>query len=162
MSNQVVYRNYACALINQVVDTNKKRHADTHDLDKIQYKKRYQFDEPLKNYFALSHKWNEPIATLTQEIQSKDERLSGCQIDYDNNSYNNLNFKTINENESMANLKQKSLDGNVVINFISNRDDLLKEFQLQRESMRKMEEQQRENMRKMEEQQRENIQIRGI
>jgi hypothetical protein len=105
MSNQVVYRNrnYACALKNQEVDTNKKRHADTHDLDKIQYKKRYQFDEPLKNYFALSHKWNEPIATLTQEIQSKDERLSGCQIDYDNNSYNNLNFKTINENESMAN-----------------------------------------------------------
>ena len=46
----------------------------------------------------------------------------------------------------MANLKQKLLDGNVIINFISNRNDLLKEFQLQRESMRKMEEQQQENM----------------
>ena len=37
-------------------------------------------------------------------------------------------------------LKQKSLDGNVILNFISNRDDLLNEFQLQRENMRKMEE----------------------
>jgi hypothetical protein len=134
-----VYRNYACVLKNQVVDTNKKRHADTHDRDKIQYKKRYQFDEAVKNYFVLPHQWNEPIVTLTQEIQSKDKSLSGCQIDNDNNSFNNLNFKTINENESMANLKQKSLDGNVIIKFISNRDDLLNEFQLQRENMSKME-----------------------
>ena len=37
-------------------------------------------------------------------------------------------------------LKQKSLDGNVILNFISNRDDLLNEFQLQRENMRKKEE----------------------
>ena len=75
-----------------------------------------------------------------KDIQSKDKNLSDCQIDNDNNSFNNLNFKTINENESMANLKQKSLDGNVILNFISNRDDLLNEFQLQRENMRKKEE----------------------
>ena len=87
MSHQVVYRNYACALKNQVVDSNKKRHADTHKLNKIQYKKRYQFDEAVKNYFVLPHQWNEPIATLTQEIQSKDKNLSDNVDDFKKSCY---------------------------------------------------------------------------
>ena len=79
---------------------------------------RYQLDEAAKPYSLVQDDWQRFIQEISGLIKASDSFLANSTIKYEHNNFE-LKDQVINPTDKIINLKNKSLDGNVVLKFVS-------------------------------------------
>ena len=96
-----------------------KRHISDTINDTVFYGKRYQLDEPVVTPYPFEQDdWQKSVEEISKKIKSYDSCLAGCNLKFENNSFE-LENQEVTPSEKMENLKAKSSNGKVVMKFVT-------------------------------------------
>ena len=89
--------------------------------ESINYKVRYQLDDPLKKYSMQNDDHDKSIFEVVKRLKTNDKSLEDCVVNYQHNCFdlNDAN-QPITKGDKIENLRNKSINGKINISFISN------------------------------------------
>jgi hypothetical protein len=101
-----------------------KKEEEKNDLNMVHYKIKHEYDEQILNTYHLKKEdWESSIRNVTDKIKNE-EGLNNCYIKYEHSSFDiKEDHQPIKETQTMNELKAKSSNDVVLVNFVSSLTD---------------------------------------